>query len=136
MGAHMGTENQLKYTVLVADDEECLLSLIRIYLEQEGYLVLASESAPEALRIAKEYAGNIDALITDMRMPRMDGATLSNEFLKLYPRAAVVCMSAYASEELIAQVPYAKLLSKPFSLDHLSELLEEGLFRGVSTESP
>ncbi len=131
MGARVGADDQVVFTVLVADDEECLLSLIRVYLEQQGYRVLASDSALEALRIAEEYACVIDVLITDMRMPGMDGATLSNKFLKLYPDATVVCMSAFPTEELIARVPYARLLSKPFVLDHLSALLEEFLPRGA-----
>lgn len=122
--AHFNGEN---VTILVVDDEECLLNLAQIVLVKEGYTVLSAITTTEALCIAQSYAGEIDLLLTDMRMPNMDGATLSLELRKFYPNFKVVYMTAFSRDEVARQLPKETVLSKPFTLNMLCDTVRDSL---------
>ncbi len=118
-------------TVLVADDEECVLNLTRIVLKKQGYNVLTASNAREALRIAREHAGDIDLLLTDMRMPGMDGAMLSAEFKNPHPNSRVVCMTACLPSEVEQKFPDVAVLFKPFCPNSLCDAVKDSLVRCV-----
>jgi CheY-like chemotaxis protein len=59
--------------ILVAEDEVLVRGLIQVMLERSGYIVLVAEDGQHALEVSRNYEGTIDLLITDMRMPRLDG---------------------------------------------------------------
>ena len=61
-------------TILVVDDEPELLEIFAIWMRREGYHVLTAANGAEALKILTST--NVDALISDIRMPVMDGLTL------------------------------------------------------------
>ena len=114
-------------TILLADDEDCLRNLTHIVLEEQGYCVLAAANATEALLLAKQHDGHIDLLLTDMRMPDMDGAQLAVEFRKSFPLSRVIFMTAYLLSDVQNQLPGEIILSKPFSIDVLCDSIRRML---------
>ncbi|MDZ8117240.1 response regulator [Pontiella agarivorans] len=128
-----GTDNA---TILVVDDEECLLNLIRIVLTQEGYTVLGAESAEEGLLIMQSSAGNIDLLLTDMRLPNMSGGELAKEFKTAYPASKVIYMTAYSPEDATLRLPGEIVLFKPFYPELLCDMVKTSLAGLTSHKLP
>ncbi len=105
-------------TVLVVEDETGIRSLLRIALEQSGYHVLEAGTGPEALRIAEEYEGTIDVLLTDVIMPEMSGRTLAEQLGPQRPELHVIFMSGYTDDEIVSHGvldPGVAFIQKPFS---------------------
>lgn len=116
-------------TVLVVDDEECVLKFTQVVLVRQGYTVLGAGSPAEALKIAQSYAGKIDLLLTDMRMPIMDGMILSAKIRTLHPNLNVVYMTASSPADVALRLPNEIVLSKPFSAKYLCEKIRDSLFQ-------
>jgi len=89
-------------TILLVEDEPDILLLCQIILERNGYKVLHAISADEAIRIAENYQGAIDLLLTDVIMPEMNGAELSKTLLSARPELKTLFMSGYTAD-IIAQ---------------------------------
>jgi two-component system cell cycle sensor histidine kinase/response regulator CckA len=119
-------------TILLVEDEAALMRLTRRILVRLGYTVLAAESPTEALRLAREHAGPIDLLLTDVIMPEMSGWDLAQVLLALRPDVGVLFMSGYTADALAPRgVPAGDfpLLQKPFGADALATRLREVLGR-------
>ena len=111
-------------TVLIVDDDPQILRLVEAVLKPLNVRVLVAPRPSEALRICETQA--IDLLISDMKMPDMDGIKLAGRVLRLYPEASVLLISGYFH----SPPPGAKqirFLAKPFFpselIGHLRELL-------------
>jgi PAS domain S-box-containing protein len=118
------------HTVLVVDDEISIRTAIRRILERAGYAVLVAEDGEDALRIARERAGRIDLLLTDMAMPRMDGTHLVAEFARRYPSARIIRMSGYAEGEGVrAQLSNVAtaFVAKPFTVETITAAVHDAL---------
>jgi len=83
--------------ILVVDDEQSMTQFLSIVLRKEGYQVTAVSNGRDALERAK--AENFDVIITDIKMPGMDGIQLLNQLKKYDPSLPVVIMTAYASQQ-------------------------------------
>jgi two-component system, cell cycle sensor histidine kinase and response regulator CckA len=106
-------------TILLVDDEEQIRRLVEKTLSSQGYTVLAAEGPEEALRIAADFAGPIQLLLTDVVMPQLDGRQLSLRIRQLRPDTRVLFMSGYdPSVNSQHALPEAdgRLLEKPFSM--------------------
>lgn len=119
-----------KIRVLVVDDEEFLRSIVRERLELAGYSVEEAFNGKEALAMAANGRGPYDVLLTDVRMPVMDGITLLSEVAKSCPGTAGIVMSANA--ELDTAVQALKMgacdyITKPFNFDVLLITIENAL---------
>ncbi|HEX2709577.1 MAG TPA: HD domain-containing phosphohydrolase [Candidatus Deferrimicrobium sp.] len=119
-------EGASKLRVLVVDDEEFLRSIVRERLEISGYSVDEASNGNEALAML-ESGGPYDVLLTDIRMPVMDGITLLDEWGKRSPGTAGIVMSANA--ELDTAVHVLKMgacdfITKPFNFDVLLITIE------------
>ena len=109
-------------TVLVVDDEEGPRQSVRVI-----YTVLEASDGLEALRIAKEHTGRIDLLLTDVKMPGMNGLELTARLLSNRPEMTVLYVSGHADSTRQIQLqegqfiiePGANFLHKPFSPDGL-----------------
>jgi two-component system NtrC family response regulator len=84
-------------TILVVDDEANYLTVMQALLEEANYETLTALSGPEALKVAAQ--SDLDAVLTDMKMPKMSGIELMNEFKRLYPDIPVIIMTAYGTVE-------------------------------------
>jgi len=118
-----------KIRVLVVDDEEFLRSIVRERLEIAGYSVEEASNGNEALAML-ESRGPYGVLLTDLRMPVMDGIGLLGEWTKRSPGTAGIVMSANA--ELDTAVQALKMgacdyITKPFNFDVLLITIENAL---------
>lgn len=106
--------------LLVVDDEEFIRSIIRERLEIEGISVDEAQNGLQALAMLRE--GDYSVLLTDLRMPVMDGVALLREASRLFPDTVRIVMTAHAElESAVAAMKngaYDYIL-KPFSFDIL-----------------
>lgn len=100
--------------ILIAEDEVMVRNLVRHLLTAEGHEILAAADGYEALELSRKYDGTIDMLITDVKMPRMDGLVLIDKLRKERPNMRILVMSGHASEELRGQAAGFSFLRKPF----------------------
>jgi PAS domain S-box-containing protein len=105
-------------TVLVVEDEPALREVTRRILTRNGYNVITAANGPEAFDVAREYAGDIHMLVTDVVMPHMLGKEVAERIRLIKPGIAVLFMSGYARPVLASQGrldPNVVLVEKPFS---------------------
>jgi PAS domain S-box-containing protein len=125
-------------TLLVVDDQEKLRGLMARALESLGYTVLAAADADEALTIAKSFDGRIDAIITDVVMPKVSGPELAHQLAAVCPEARVLYVSGYTDHANVRErllQPASKMLQKPFSTAALGNKVRE-LFAVEQTSKP
>ncbi len=114
--------------ILVVDDEERMLQLLDKLLTGEGYEVRTASSAGEALRILGETDYNL--VISDVRMPGMDGMSLLRSLGEQGSAAAVIMMTAYASVTAAVEAIQAgafDYLTKPFKIDEMLLAVRQSL---------
>jgi DNA-binding NtrC family response regulator len=115
-----------KYTILVVDDEEPLRNLIVIFLSKLGHSCVTATDGVDALDKIK--GNKIDAVVTDIKMPNMDGITLTSKISIQYPELPVMIMTAFEQEDTagIAICAGARdFIKKPFSLNEFSVRLHK-----------
>ena len=110
-------------TILLADDEPAIRSLIEAALTAEGYRVLPAKNGVEALRVFEEHGSEIDMLITDMRMPYVDGTELIAALQARRSGLKCLCISGYAVQAETGM----PILSKPFSRRELLQSVQRVL---------
>ena len=112
-------------TILVADDEVALRHALVEILRSSGYKVFESQTAPNALEIAEQHAGELDVLLTDIVMPVMRGPELARRVTKIHPGIRVIYMSGYAEGFPDTELPpNSVFLQKPFRFASLLEQLK------------
>jgi DNA-binding NtrC family response regulator len=110
----MGTTGE----ILVVDDDTRMRELIAKVLAREGYTVRALPRAREVLQALEE--GPADLVISDIRMPEMDGFALLQEVKRIAPETSVILMTAFGSIDSAVQAIKAgayDYLTKPFKID-------------------
>ncbi len=121
----MGTEPS-KYTILVVDDQELLRNLIDTFLSKLGHSCVTAIDGVDALEKIK--GNKIDAVVTDLRMPNMDGITLTSKISIQYPEIPVMIMTAFDQGDtagLAITVGARDFIRKPFSLNEFSVRLHK-----------
>lgn len=116
-------------TVLVVDDEIEMRGVLREILAPRAYAVLDTGNPEEALRIAREYAGPIHVLLTDVVMPGIEGPELAKLMGPLRVQMRILFMSAFEAVHRLK--PGAIFLSKPFTVQELMAKLAEGVEGGT-----
>jgi len=118
-------------TVLLVEDEAVLLAVTRRMLEQMGLDVLACDNPREALRVATDYAGMIDLLVTDVVMPEMSGPQLLRSVHRVRPALRCVFVSGYPADALADSGVGTDidLVQKPFAEGALTRKVREVLDR-------
>lgn len=122
-------------TVLVVDDEPSVLRVASKVLRRDGYEILEALGGEEALRVADEYTGTIDLLLTDVVMPGLGGRELGERFRELHPGTALLFMSGYTEDEVLLQgirVAEVNYISKPFTVAGLRDKVRDVLSVGES----
>jgi two-component system, cell cycle sensor histidine kinase and response regulator CckA len=109
------------YTVLVVDDEEAVRRLASRMLTWSGYQALEASHGREAIATIEQHAGAIHLVLTDIKMPGMNGRELGRYVEQRWPGKLILYMSGFASEVfqgglLEAGAPF---LSKPFTQEDL-----------------
>lgn len=117
-------------TILLVEDDDALRELILSALSRAGYTVIEAANGLEGLRIAREKAGAIDLVLTDVVMPGMRGTQMAEEISAAYPNAKILYMSGYSEcagghEDILKQG--RSLLEKPFELGTLTTEIRAAL---------
>ena len=118
------------HTVLIVDDETRLLQSIEAGLAsyKDRFDVLTAVNGRDAIKIFQRE--KIDLLVTDLRMPVMDGFELLTHVSVVYPFLPSIVMTAFATpeiEEKINNTGISKLLEKPVEFERLAEAILDGL---------
>lgn len=125
--------DSLKPTVLVVDDDTLIRDQIAWALS-DCFNVLPAADGVDAARQYEGRAGQIAAVITDLRMPRLGGVTLTEWLRHINPHLPVIIMTGgpCAEGELgpLLRDPQVRLITKPFDLDKLRALLGEAIRTG------
>ena len=117
-------------TILLVEDEPDMLELTTRLLKMQGYTVLAACTPGEAIRLAREHAGEIHLLITDVVMPEMNGRDLAKNLLSLYPNLKRLFMSGYTANVIAHHGVLDEgvhFIQKPFSRKDLAAKVREAL---------
>jgi two-component system, cell cycle sensor histidine kinase and response regulator CckA len=115
-------------TVLLAEDEGALRSLIASKLRARGYQVLEAADGEEAVAIANKFQGEIQLLVTDVVMPNLRGPDLAARLKTRYPQIKVIFMSGYTESALVQEGMLQSdtvLLQKPLSLKKILEAVQQ-----------
>ena len=109
--------NKVSYRVLIVDDEEMVRKLLASLLTQRGHRVETAQHGIEALDIIKKNV--LDAVVSDIVMPEMDGIVLTRELRKLHPGLPVMVMTGYGEKYSVESAIAAgarEFIKKPFSI--------------------
>ncbi len=132
------TLNQ-EHTLLLVDDEKAITRALQRLFRKEGYHILTAESGPAGLEKLKQSAKPVSLIISDQRMPEMNGAQFLEQAKEICPQAVRYLLTGYSDMESVIQAVHKgeiqRYLTKPWndddlllqvrlSLEHL-ELIEE-----------
>ncbi|HEY3417299.1 MAG TPA: ATP-binding protein, partial [Armatimonadota bacterium] len=119
-----------RQTILLAEDEEMVRTLVAEALHLQGFDVLVAADGDEALSLAHDYNGSINLLVTDIVMPRMNGNALYHQLINLYPECKALFMSGYPGDTFTQQdfnEQSQLFLAKPFTIPRLLEKVNTAL---------
>lgn len=114
--------------ILVVDDEKDTCLLLSQVLEKEGYTVDTANTGVEALHILKKK--KFDLVITDLKMPEMDGMTLLREARKLKTKVKFIMMTAYGEIETYLDainLGAFDYLNKPMEISDIRNVVKKAL---------
>ena len=117
-------------TVLVVEDDDAVRPLVRIALQRAGYRVIEACNPKDAVRVATDFGGPIDLLLSDVIMPESDGPALHGLLRASHPDLRVLYMSGYADDTIVRQgilVEGTPFIQKPFSPRSLASKVREVL---------
>jgi len=118
-------------TILLVEDNQLVLEMVRDLLSSHGHTVLAATTTEEASALARANSATIDLLISDVVMPQMNGPELYQNLQEIVPGLKALFMSGYASNVPVNSGTFGEgvdFIAKPFTSGELvrrvSELLE------------
>jgi two-component system, NtrC family, response regulator PilR len=114
--------------ILVVDDDQGMREFLEIMLTQEGYSVSTASDAGRALSRCRKEA--FDLIITDLKMPKMDGIEFLREVKNLSPEALVILITAYATGETAVTAMHEgayDYIEKDFAIDDLKKIIRDAL---------
>jgi len=115
-------------TILVVDDEKNYLVVLSAFLSEEGYETLTVDNAQHALEIVEST--DLDLVLTDMKMPPMDGIELLRRIKEIVPDLPVVMMTAYGTVEKAVeamQLGAFNFILKPFQNETLKQIVDKAV---------
>jgi CheY-like chemotaxis protein len=117
-------------TILVADDESAILGLAALSLDALGHRSVTASDGQQALDRFLEHNSEIDAVMLDLTMPRMNGEEAARHIRAICPGVPIVLVSGYGREDVEARVDnslFSGFLQKPFMLDTLAAAIDRAL---------
>ncbi|HJX33648.1 MAG TPA: response regulator, partial [Desulfatiglandales bacterium] len=115
-------------TILIVDDEKNYLIVLEALLGNEGYEIITADNAADALRLIKE--SDLDLLITDMKMPGMNGMDLLTAAKKINSEMPVIIMTAYGTIGMAVEAMKKDAydyITKPFQNENLKLTIKKAL---------
>ncbi|MCI5146023.1 MAG: sigma-54-dependent Fis family transcriptional regulator [Candidatus Electrothrix sp. AR3] len=116
--------------ILIVDDEQSMRDFLGILFTREGYEVTSAADAVAALKISKKE--KIDIVITDIRMPGMNGLELLKELKQRFPVLPVIMITAFASPDDAVQAMKSgafDYITKPFNVDEIVNVIKAAIQR-------
>lgn len=116
--------------ILIAEDEDGLRTLVARALAQDGHTVVTANDGAEALEALTREQGAFELLLTDIRMPIMDGIALALATARDHPHVTILLMTGYADQRERASGLEALIhdvISKPFSLASIRTAVRDAL---------
>jgi CheY-like chemotaxis protein len=116
--------------ILLAEDEDSLRQLVERALRQDGHEVVAASDGAAALERLVRDNGQFDLLLTDIRMPVMDGIALALTAGRDYPGLTILLMTGYADQRERAHgldILIHDVIGKPFTLADIRGAVNEAL---------
>jgi CheY-like chemotaxis protein len=116
--------------ILIAEDDDAIRGLVVRALTDDGHVPVATADGAAALDALNQHGGNFDLLLTDVKMPAMDGIALALAAGRDHPDIAIMLMTGYADQrerahELDALVH--DVITKPFSVEQIKGAVREAL---------
>jgi putative two-component system response regulator len=122
----VGTEPKKKLTVLFVDDDQGLLEMLLLHFSNDDFRIVTADNAHNALDCLNRTA--IDIVLTDIKMPGMDGLELAEKIHERYPDVPVLIMTAYSEIEVAVSAIKRgafDFIMKPLNLDYLAHSLNK-----------
>jgi len=116
--------------VLIADDEDSMRSLVARAIAMDGHQTVTAEDGAEALDILTREDGAFDLLLTDIKMPVMDGIALALTVARDFPDLTVLLMTGFADQRERASNLSAivhDVVTKPFSVNDIRAAVNDAL---------
>ena len=123
-------------TVLAVDDEPMMRSLLEKILTRDGYKIVTAEDGQEALKVLEEQPVSI--VISDIKMPRLNGFDLLKVIKSKYPEIGVIMMTAYGDTFTVKDALLLgadEYITKPFKSFEISLVVERAYWRIMSAAS-
>ncbi len=120
-------------TIMVVDDELMMRNLLEKILQRDGYKVVTAENVQKALEILNR--DKIDIVISDMKMPEMNGFDLLKIVKKDYPHIGMIMMTAYGDTYTVKDALLLgadEYITKPFKSFEVSMIVERAYWRILS----
>lgn len=117
-------------TVLLTEDQAEVRGITRSILERYGYRVIVATSGEDAIEVAARFPENIDLLLTDIVMPRMNGREVARKLTAARPLMKVLYMSGYTDVAVIQQALLdagTAYIQKPLSHEGLARRVRQVL---------
>ncbi len=115
-------------TILVIEDEEIVMEVLRAILERLGYRILKAKTGKEAIDIAKTFDGQIDLALLDIKLTDMSGTKVYPLIMKVRPALKVLVCSGYSIDgpaQGLLDAGAQGFIQKPFTLEILSAKLKK-----------
>jgi two-component system cell cycle response regulator CpdR len=119
--------------ILIAEDEEPLRALVARALNSDGHEVVPAADGAEALDKLQSAGGAFDLLLTDIKMPVMDGLALALATARDFPKLPILLMTGFADQRERAsgiEALVSDVISKPFSLAEIKFAVAAALAKG------
>jgi two-component system cell cycle sensor histidine kinase/response regulator CckA len=130
ISGRVGVESELQGsgTILVADDEEGVRSLLLNVLESAGYTVELAQDGSEAIERLRKLGDEVRLILLDLTMPILGGTEAATELRRIQPDVPIVVMSGYGDIEVMQRfgdVAIDDFLPKPFTPDQLAAKIKD-----------
>lgn len=126
----LSAKNQAKHTILAVDDEQNNLSLLHRTLRSKYNILLAS-SGQEALNILNEHADEISLIVSDQKMPLMEGTEFFKIISDSYPNIIKILLTGHSNIDILVdsinECHLFQYILKPFDPEQLCMIVESGI---------
>jgi two-component system cell cycle response regulator CpdR len=116
--------------ILIADDEESMRVLVARAIALDGHEIVTAQDGAEALEILTDQDGAFDLLLTDIKMPVMDGIALALAAARDFPEVTILLMTGFADQRERASGLNAivhDVVTKPFSVADIRTAVADAL---------
>ena len=122
-------------TILVVEDEALIRDSLHIVLKRMGHVVLEARDGAEGLTVSRNFNGQIDLVISDVRMPKVDGPTMVSLLQAKRPAMKVLLISGDSAQS-VPNDSMKTFLHKPFPPAAIEQKVHEMLARDVAFSIP